>query len=1377
MVIAKSVRRALLILALIPSLGNLSGVRTLSAPPPQPPGSRLPIEPSAQHAQPPGTPLQLEPSEPSEPSASDQTCTDSVTSTAGNPLDECQGTTFAMGGDTWALSVYYTLDTDAGNDWISSDAQATAVVGWMQDAYEAFFAQTGRTYGATVCNRHIRAQVMQLSGASGVAYWPDNCFIGLLASMIRNNGGRFVTMHEVRHKVFQFAYPNCLTDWKPDYSSGTTHYVVEGDADYGPSTVGDFGYMNAGYDPGKSLNKHGYDNMFIPYYSEHVDLYGGPWGAPGDADYLAGGMVAHWERCEAVSDLHVIRDVVQALTPHTMETFFLDFFAALYLHAYADPLTQPELYFFEADAPGVTITYSPPLISSVSLAAGSTSWTSQSTPDTWAGRYYEIEPQAGCEYIMLEGSGSGTMGWAFMAADTSTPAAAYSGWVGSEFSRVFAAHGAHDKIGIAAVAFGHHRTYDLTATCVVPQIEIQRPRKPNFVAYVGDPLSPVGFMGYIKVTDGAGTPVTGIPADWFVLDAGGDAVTTDTIYEITKGHYFGVFLPPSKPVGTIWVDLRACLEDSGICSTNNGALLYVPPGNMDMVLLHDASGSMGWVDVPGDFSRLEQAKHAAELLVMLAQTGDYYGIMDFSARNVDRPGELCPPGCVHDVQLVYPKVEITNPATQIPLMRAAINGMTAREWTNLSEGLRQAQLTVLGPPHNDNNKVITVLSDGEENVTPYYDEVAPGLEVVVNTMGFSGEAPNDLLALIAAENGGSFLYVPTSAGGALVTSGEAQREAAVASLMAELNHQKLAEDEAVQLAAMMAQAATYLPGGLGLREAYDYRQAEAIGASLIAYGSHIDIPLGEWREGIANVSAADNMLNLVSSSREADYGGACGWRRDVQVLPPGGGPRDWVPISPPPTIPANWDVRNSLYHDVLYVSDPEPGQWKIRTRVSYILCQEPGGAQSEPMATGGLAGSYIQTAKVLSTIKVEGQILLENNRGRVGDPVPLLGTVLTRAGATPGALVLASIEKPGGGIDWLWLRDDGQSGDGAAADGIHGNTYAKAVIGGAYNVTIGAIGFDPFDPGQLLTRVWKGAFYMEGPGPQDDMDDDRLPDWWERQYPCMDPTKYDAHLDYDQDGLTNWEEWLHGTDPCNPDTDGGGETDGSEVARGSNPHWPDDDLVPPIENWYVRPLNKAILVRWSRPISYTRMLVTVHMPDGRAIVHEGGTTGAFATDLPNDQVYGVTLQGQMGNSIGAPTAPMLVQPRADPDPPTGVILINHGAETTTSRHVGLMVLASDEPVDGPVSSPSGFLIRQWSANNEVSGGIEMRFRNETVGAWSAWQPLTEGVPWILSPDCRYGTRCTVYGQFRDAAMNESLLVADSIVLVGSELYLPLVVRQ
>ena len=44
--------------------------------------------------------------------------------------------------------------------------------------------------------------------------------------------------------------------------------------------------------------------------------------------------------------------------------------------------------------------------------------------------------------------------------------------------------------------------------------------------------------------------------------------------------------------------------------------------------------------------------------------------------------------------------------------------------------------------------------------------------------------------------------------------------------------------------------------------------------------------------------------------------------------------------------------------------------------------------------------------------------------------------------------------------------------------------------------------------------------------------------------------------DLDHDGLTGWEEKIHGTDPNNPDTDGDGYLDGEEVAAGYDPTKP-----------------------------------------------------------------------------------------------------------------------------------------------------------------------------------------------------------------------------
>jgi len=67
--------------------------------------------------------------------------------------------------------------------------------------------------------------------------------------------------------------------------------------------------------------------------------------------------------------------------------------------------------------------------------------------------------------------------------------------------------------------------------------------------------------------------------------------------------------------------------------------------------------------------------------------------------------------------------------------------------------------------------------------------------------------------------------------------------------------------------------------------------------------------------------------------------------------------------------------------------------------------------------------------------------------------------------------------------------------------------------------------------------------------------------------------------DPDGDGLTNLEEYQHGTDPNNPDSDNDGLTDGEEIARGTDPLNPDSDGDGMPDGWEVKwgldPLNPA----------------------------------------------------------------------------------------------------------------------------------------------------------------------------------------------------------
>jgi uncharacterized protein (DUF1800 family) len=68
-----------------------------------------------------------------------------------------------------------------------------------------------------------------------------------------------------------------------------------------------------------------------------------------------------------------------------------------------------------------------------------------------------------------------------------------------------------------------------------------------------------------------------------------------------------------------------------------------------------------------------------------------------------------------------------------------------------------------------------------------------------------------------------------------------------------------------------------------------------------------------------------------------------------------------------------------------------------------------------------------------------------------------------------------------------------------------------------------------------------------------DSDDDGPPDLWENAYGLDPLNPGDAVGDLDNDGVINRDEWLRGTDPRRPDSDGDRVSDGLEVANVSDP--------------------------------------------------------------------------------------------------------------------------------------------------------------------------------------------------------------------------------
>jgi len=116
-----------------------------------------------------------------------------------------------------------------------------------------------------------------------------------------------------------------------------------------------------------------------------------------------------------------------------------------------------------------------------------------------------------------------------------------------------------------------------------------------------------------------------------------------------------------------------------------------------------------------------------------------------------------------------------------------------------------------------------------------------------------------------------------------------------------------------------------------------------------------------------------------------------------------------------------------------------------------------------------------------------------------------------------------------------------------------------------------------------------------------DTDEDGIPDWWEMQH-FGSATGADAEADDDGDGLTNLQEYEHGTNPNNPDTSGDGLTDSEAIMLGLNPNESYDiHALSPSQvtvSYKHRTAERNKFTQWpafiqtNPPVYYTRLLYT-----------------------------------------------------------------------------------------------------------------------------------------------------------------------------------------
>lgn len=390
---------------------------------------------------------------------------------------------------------------------------------------------------------------------------------------------------------------------------------------------------------------------------------------------------------------------------------------------------------------------------------------------------------------------------------------------------------------------------------------------------------------------------------------------------------------------------------------------------------------------------------------------------------------------------------------------------------------------------------------------------------------------------------------------------------------------------------------------------------------------------------------------------------------------------------------------------------------------------------------------------------------------RIGEPVLIQAalTDLTAGPAPPSAT--AGITKSGPGTLVLNLRDDGTMGDQFAGDRIYSAIYratdsgsptafldnetAPGVLGSA-NVRVSLDFGTPAAP-QLLEA--RGSFSVVRESVVADADSDGMPDRFEIRQPCLDPGVADATSDRDGDGASNAAEFAAGSDPCDVDSDDGGERDGSELAGGRFPLDGSDDGIKRIrdveilsqlpEHELAAPLpGFTHTLRFDSDPAYATILVKrATSPAGpftdHAVIDALVANGRYVDPgLSNGQNYCYQLIARTSTLVSAAASDLVCAiARSDASAPRGSLILNGG---------------------DPRSS-SALLSAAIAVDHESSAGMQMRLRlpDGTDSGWVAYAPLVSvNASSLIAPAV-----ATVALTLRDAAGNESIQYVDDIDLV------------
>ena len=1055
--------------------------------------------------------------------------------------------------------------------------------------------------------------------------------------------------HELFH-VCQYAHPGTAADkWVRE---GQARMIQDKLSDWldhadGTEAGSSFVRQSQGYLGGShnsDLTTISYSScLFWQYYCEqfgtdHID-----------PDYGVDAISTYWSPIANPSGsdgVTMLNNALNHLSPGTtFEDVFEDFSVAIYAKDLADSTTPSKWRFVdddETDGSGNYGTVSRAIDPIPTLTPGF-SFTSSESVRSWSNKYFEVEIDPTVKVITVEFDQSTTNKLFYALLCMNGDDLEYSYTVESQdFSRAIVNNN-YDKVVVIVAGLENTVTnaspFDYTFDSGDPDIYIESPEN-----------SPVTAQARVGLHD---TPEKFVaivdiyhrekaPVHGFFTEnfqAQVGGINATVLAAVdVYGKYFLQIQAPNQTADGLY-DLSVDLIDSDSnVLDSDNEVDSVNYGENYYDILLD-------IDSSGSMSTADKilaAQSAGKLLVDSFLSEDQLGIVQFDT----------------DALLIHDLMKLTSGNRDIAYGK--IDGITATGWsTSIGDGLYESQKEFLKNGITDYPDHIILLSDGKENDVLWIEDVLPliiGNGTIVHVITIGSDAAYEDMQDLAADTGGTYFHCFDPASGDIPND------------LAEL-----------------------------------YRAiTEMIRPMERFYHARGSIDPGNYKEFELEVTDDMEIVEFIAhynASSKPDL---------VELKDPDGAVIDWD----------YEDDKSGMGRAVSRIKKPKTGIWTIRIEAS---------------VGGTTAGSELKyfvegAAKTYMTMTLltppNGYISPGwSNAEPIGSRIPILIS-LTDKTAIKDAKVYMEVTPPGFRDPYsdtheilfqIPLYDDGNHGDGMPQDGIYGNVYTPTSEEGSYQFAIYATGEN--NMGQKFSRIKTGAFYLyqyewhlreQKPYKTlvvPDTDGDELPDHWENFY-GLDPSDNSsingASGDPDLDFLNNYLEFVHGTNPRDPDSDSGGQSDGSEVVFDLNPLDPSDDTIPKFPPIQVFPGNNFVHLLMPNATTVPYETLGIYRTTDPKLGFTLVNTSSYATvesffdiTVANYQTYYYKVFGMSSFFNISVSDTYEVIPKLNVLAPEACVIINNGSKTTKTNLVTVNVkVASNDECTTSANAPTHMRIGQ-----------------------------------------------------------------------------------